>query len=268
MPFESWSPERAGEIIGAHRHLPGATLPMLHALQEEFGYVPAEAVPLVADALNLSRAEVLGVVSFYHDFRAMPPGRVRGQALPRRGLPVDGQRGAGRRPRAAARRRLRRDDAPTARHAGGGLLPRQLRAARPPCLIDGGCDGRVSTPTRSSGRSRRPKGEDADHEHAPLRAPRCRRLSRSAPTRSPTRCASAMASRAASTRRSCATARAALFWLEPLVEVETPAGRIAYGPVAPRTCRACSTPGCSTARRTRCASARPRRSPTSSSSSA
>jgi len=75
MAFESWSPERAGEIIGAHRQRPGATLPILHALQEVFGCVPAEAVPMVAEALNLSRAEVHGVVSFYHDFRAAPPGR-------------------------------------------------------------------------------------------------------------------------------------------------------------------------------------------------
>jgi len=75
MAFESWSPERAGEIIGAHRHRPGATLPILHALQEAFGCVPTEAVPLVAEALNLSRAEVHGVVTFYHDFRSAPPGR-------------------------------------------------------------------------------------------------------------------------------------------------------------------------------------------------
>jgi formate dehydrogenase subunit gamma len=75
MAFESWSPERAGEIIGAHRYRPGATLPILHALQDVFGCVPAEAVPLVAEALNLSRAEIHGVVSFYHDFRAAPPGR-------------------------------------------------------------------------------------------------------------------------------------------------------------------------------------------------
>jgi formate dehydrogenase subunit gamma len=76
MAFESWSPERASAIIGAHRNRPGATLPILHALQESFGCVPAEAVPLVAEALNLSRAEIHGVVSFYHDFRAAPPGRV------------------------------------------------------------------------------------------------------------------------------------------------------------------------------------------------
>jgi formate dehydrogenase subunit gamma len=67
--------EIAASIIAAHAGREGATLPVLHALQAEFGCVPAEAVPLVADALNLSRAEVHGVVSFYHDFRAAPPGR-------------------------------------------------------------------------------------------------------------------------------------------------------------------------------------------------
>lgn len=76
LSYESWSPERASEIIGAHVHRPGATLPILHALQEAFGCVPAAAVPLVAEALNLSRAEIHGVVSFYHDFRSAPPGRV------------------------------------------------------------------------------------------------------------------------------------------------------------------------------------------------
>lgn len=55
--------------------MPGALLPILHALQEEFGYIDREAVPLIAEILNLSRAEVYGVVTFYHDFRAVPPGR-------------------------------------------------------------------------------------------------------------------------------------------------------------------------------------------------
>ena len=50
-------------------------LPILHALQEEFGCIPEEAVPLVAIALNLSRAEVHGIITFYHDFRRTPPGR-------------------------------------------------------------------------------------------------------------------------------------------------------------------------------------------------
>ena len=55
--------------------MPGALLPMLHALQDEFGYVPSDAFPLLADALNISRAEVVGVVRFYHDFREAPGGR-------------------------------------------------------------------------------------------------------------------------------------------------------------------------------------------------
>jgi formate dehydrogenase subunit gamma len=73
--YAPWSRERAEEVITAHTHLAGATLPILHALQEEFGYVPEEAEPMIAHALNLSRAEVHGVVSFYHDFRRTPPGR-------------------------------------------------------------------------------------------------------------------------------------------------------------------------------------------------
>jgi len=54
---------------------PGALLPILHAIQDELGYVPDAAVPIVAEALNLSRAEVHGVVTFYHFFRTTPGGR-------------------------------------------------------------------------------------------------------------------------------------------------------------------------------------------------
>ncbi|WP_257388714.1 formate dehydrogenase subunit gamma [Tahibacter caeni] len=61
--------------IDACRALPGALLPLLHAVQDSLGYVPAAALPLIAQALNLSRAEVHGVVSFYPHFRAAPPGR-------------------------------------------------------------------------------------------------------------------------------------------------------------------------------------------------
>src|SRR5271154_2338908 len=70
----AWNSERTQEIIEAHLSLEGAALPILHALQHEFGYVDRQAVPLIAAALNLSRAEVHGIVSFYHDFRSAPPG--------------------------------------------------------------------------------------------------------------------------------------------------------------------------------------------------
>src|SRR4051812_48976302 len=71
----TWDEARAGEIIAQHKHLEGATLPMLHALQAAFGFIGDEAIQLVAGALNLSRAEGHGVVSFYHDFRRAPAGR-------------------------------------------------------------------------------------------------------------------------------------------------------------------------------------------------
>ena len=75
MTAVAWSAERARAIIDSHLSLRGALLPMLHALQEEFGYVDSAALPLLAQALNLSQAEVHGVVTFYHEFRQSRPGR-------------------------------------------------------------------------------------------------------------------------------------------------------------------------------------------------
>jgi formate dehydrogenase subunit gamma len=83
--YEPWDAGRGAEIIAEHSHLEGATLVILHALQEAFGYVPEPAVPMVAEALNLSRAEVHGVFTFYHDFlcatapSAMLDGRLVGR---------------------------------------------------------------------------------------------------------------------------------------------------------------------------------------------
>ena len=62
-------------IAARHVARPGGLLPALHEIQDELGYVPAEAVPAVAEAFNISRAEVHGVISFYHLFRTTPPGR-------------------------------------------------------------------------------------------------------------------------------------------------------------------------------------------------
>ncbi|MHB0772649.1 formate dehydrogenase subunit gamma [Bradyrhizobium sp. 5.13L] len=73
--FEPWDEARGTEIIAEHAGQEGATLVILHALQEAFGYVPQAAIPMVAKALNLSRAEVHGVFTFYHDFRHKPAGR-------------------------------------------------------------------------------------------------------------------------------------------------------------------------------------------------
>jgi formate dehydrogenase subunit gamma len=73
--YEPWDAARGAEIIAEHTHLEGPTLVILHALQEAFGYVPEPAIPMIAAALNLSRAEIHGVFTFYHDFRHEPAGR-------------------------------------------------------------------------------------------------------------------------------------------------------------------------------------------------
>ena len=60
--------ERVGEIVARHHHREGPLLPILHDVQEAFGCVDAESEALIAKGLNLSRADVHGVVSFYHDY--------------------------------------------------------------------------------------------------------------------------------------------------------------------------------------------------------
>jgi formate dehydrogenase subunit gamma len=67
--------EQIKQIIAKFRDQPGPLLLVLHAVQDEFGYIPAEVVPLIAAGLNLSRAEVHGVVTFYHYFRRVPAGK-------------------------------------------------------------------------------------------------------------------------------------------------------------------------------------------------
>ncbi|WP_343586028.1 formate dehydrogenase subunit gamma [Herbaspirillum sp.] len=62
-------------IIDERKGMAGAMLPILHGIQEKVGYIPADAVPMIAGELNVSRAEVHGVISFYHFFRQQPPGK-------------------------------------------------------------------------------------------------------------------------------------------------------------------------------------------------
>lgn len=95
----AWDEVEAKSIIDLHKEREGALLPILHDLQAAFDCVSPAAVRLIADALNLSRAEVHGVASFYHDFREQPAGRhvlklcraeacqaMGGEALARRAL--------------------------------------------------------------------------------------------------------------------------------------------------------------------------------------
>jgi formate dehydrogenase subunit gamma len=67
--------ERTLAIVNELKSLEGPLLPILHALQHDYGYVPEAALPLIARELNLSRAEVHGVVTFYHEFRSHPAGQ-------------------------------------------------------------------------------------------------------------------------------------------------------------------------------------------------
>lgn len=71
----AWNASQLSEIVQRHSGRDGPLLPILHDVQAAFGCVPAPAVPEIAEALNLTRAEVHGVVSFYHDFREAPAGR-------------------------------------------------------------------------------------------------------------------------------------------------------------------------------------------------
>ena len=93
----AWNEAQANDIIRRHAGREGALLPILHGIQDAFGYVPAQAVPVIAEALNLTRAEVHGVVTFYHDFRDQPAGRhvlklCRAEACQSMGGDAPGQR--------------------------------------------------------------------------------------------------------------------------------------------------------------------------------
>lgn len=73
--FDAQSVAAVDRIVAGHADQPGALLPILHSIQKELGYIPPEAVGRIAEGLNLSRAEVHGVISFYHYFRQHRPGR-------------------------------------------------------------------------------------------------------------------------------------------------------------------------------------------------
>jgi formate dehydrogenase subunit gamma len=71
----AYNHEQVAAIIEAHIERPGALLPILHAIQDALGYIPPDSVPQIASALNQTRAEVHGVITFYHHFRSVPPAK-------------------------------------------------------------------------------------------------------------------------------------------------------------------------------------------------
>ena len=76
MPrYDPWDPLEAAKVVAARAHEKGSAIPIMHDLMERFGYVDRAIIPVLAEALNLSRAEIHGTLTFYHDFRDHPPGR-------------------------------------------------------------------------------------------------------------------------------------------------------------------------------------------------
>ena len=75
MSQSDWDKNAVMQVIDSLKDKPGAMLPILHGIQDTLGYIPKGSVPIIASALNVSRAEVHGVITFYHYFRESPPGK-------------------------------------------------------------------------------------------------------------------------------------------------------------------------------------------------
>jgi formate dehydrogenase iron-sulfur subunit len=236
---EALEPAHADAVasaILAHAQRPGALLPILHAVQDALGHIPPAALPVIAHALNLSRAEVHGVLTFYPDFRTTAPGRrvvkvCRAEAC---------QSMQGEALQAHAKRVLGTDFHGTRADGSVTLEPVYCLgncARAPAVMIDGQVHGDV-TLARLDALLASPA--------SPAPPPRAR-ASVAAVTVFVPRDTTALAAgadavaaeiaRVAQTRgqavRIVRNGSRGLLWLEPLVEVQTDAGRLAYGPVQP-----------------------------------
>src|SRR6185312_11518509 len=139
--------EAVRRVLAQMKGRPGPLLEVLHGVQHDLGYIPAAAVPLIAEELNLSRAEVHGVVSFYHHFRSAPPGRHTVQICRAESCQAMGANALAEH----AKRRLGIDF--EERTADGELSLQPVYclgqcACSPAIMIDDEVFGRVSTPER------------------------------------------------------------------------------------------------------------------------
>ncbi|MCK6395766.1 formate dehydrogenase subunit gamma [Zoogloea sp.] len=230
--------EAIQRALDAHASRPGALLPILHAIQDAIGWVPAQAVPLIATALNQSRAEIHGVISFYHHFRSTPPGHTVVQVCRAESCQARG----GAALEAHAKRSLGIDWHETTADGAISLEPVY-------CLGNCACSPSIRVGDEILGRV---SCEGFDALVDGLRAGPARPAD--APQATSTLggirifvpldsgALAVGADEVAQVIAHEATARGievelirngsrGLYWLEPLVEVETPAGRLAYGPV-------------------------------------
>ena len=211
-------------LIARFRAERGALLPLLHAIRDELGYVPDAAVPLIAEGLNLSRADVHGVLTFYHDFRRAPAGRhivklCRAEACQARGGAAN---------EGAVADRLGVPMGETRADGEVTLEPIYclgLCANGPAALVDG-------IPVADARPDAILAALDRPAAQVPQPAPSARRVFISDDMASVALGADAVA--AAFAAAGCDVVRTGsrgLFPIEPLVEVETDSGRRAYGPV-------------------------------------
>jgi len=225
--------ETVARVLAERRHMAGALLPVLHGIQDALGYVPPEVVPQIADALNLSRAEVHGVISFYHHFRDTVPGRhtvylCRAESC---------QAMQGRALEAHAKNALGIDFLQTTADGAVTLEPIYCLgncALSPAVMVDGHVHGRVTPQRFDALMAELPGRRIAPTHHS---NPSQRRVyvprDSGALSMGAEDVAAAVAARLPPDMSLVRNGSRGLYWLEPLVEVETSEGRIAYGPVAP-----------------------------------
>jgi len=240
MPAESINDrdDRAQAVANAvahHAHRPGALLPVLHEVQQQLGWIPDDCVPPIARALNLSRAEVHGVVGFYHHFRRNPPGRQVIQVCQAEACRSQGAEAL----LAHAEHRLRCRTHGRSDDGAYSLDPVYClgQCANAPAVMVGAAVHARVTPQRfdrllaDAGQTGAPlgiaaAGNPAITIHVPGDS--------TALAVDSDAVAAAIAAAAAGSGLDVALVRngsRGLFWLEPLVEVETSEGRIGYGPV-------------------------------------
>ena len=235
-PLTDKEREAVDGAIAAHRDRPGALMPLLHAVQDTLGFVPSAAVAPIAHALNLSQAEVHGVVTFYPDFRRAPPGRhvlkvCRAEACQSMQATALEQH---------AQRRLGCGHHETSADGAFTLEPVYCLgncAAAPNVMLDGALHGSM-TPARLD--ALLASAGDARPSLAPGPTPMAPAATVFVPQDASALAAGAdevaativrIARERGTAVRVVRNGSRGMTWLEPLVEVETADGRLAYGPV-------------------------------------